>query len=278
MSETQFAAALPQIKPKEFLTLRTFAHETFGLDLRDGNEALVAARLGKFLRAGGFASFEQYLCHVKSDQSGDSLSDMIDALTTNHTRFLREAEHFRFLTGLMRTEFRNRKSVRVWSAASSTGEEPWSILFTLLDSFYSGNGAEPRVIATDISTRVLRVARQGVYSAEKIGVLPENWVQRYFQPVDKRRAEFRVRSELRPRIDFRRLNLVQPLPAMMRYPVIFCRNVLIYFDKQMQASLVRRLADALEPGGYLLVGHSESLTGLDHPLSYVCPAVYRKAT
>jgi chemotaxis protein methyltransferase CheR len=277
MSEWPLMPTVPELKPAEFLVLREFVHSTFGLDLRDGKERLVSARLGKHIRAGGFGSFDQYLKHVRADRTGESLTQLIDSLTTNHTNFLREEEHFRFLISTLLPELRERRSVTIWSAASSTGEEPYSILFTLLDALQTGPSLDVRIVATDISTRVLRTARAGIYPHEKLRSVPPSWLQRYFHSVDRGSKEWQVRPEFRSRVEFRRLNLMDPLPAATRYPVIFCRNVMIYFDKQTQSGLVQRLSHALEDGGCLLVGHSESLTGIDHQLKYVRPAVYRKS-
>ncbi len=271
-------AATPEIRPKEFIALRDYVYKTFGLELRDGKERLVTARLGKHMRTGGFRTFEQYIRHVQSDSTGDSLVSLIDALTTNHTHFMREPEHFKFLLTNILPQMRRRPSFTIWSAASSTGEEPYSILFSLLDALGGASVPDVRIVATDISTRVLSAAREGIYTAERVRLLPPAWLQKFFTPTDKRKENFQVRPEFRSKVEFRRLNLMEPLPASMRHPVIFCRNVMIYFNKQTQAALVRRLAGVLEPEGHLMVGHSESLTGLDQPLKYICPAVYRKTT
>lgn len=268
--------AIPDITPKEFAALRQLLHGTFGLDLRDGKERLVMARLSKYLRSGGFTSFDQYLRHVQADRSGEKLTELVDAMTTNHTSFLREPEHFRFLATVVLPELRKRQSMTIWSAASSTGEEPYSILFSLDDALQSGARPDFRVVGTDISTKVLRAAQQGIYSAEKLRTLPATWPSRYFQPVDRDKTAWQVRPEWRAKIEFRRLNLMEALSVRGPYPLIFCRNVMIYFDKDTQGSVVRKLASVLEPGGYLFVGHSESLTGLDHSLEYVRPAIYRR--
>jgi len=276
VSDAAVWSAAPEITRKEFTALRDLLHGTFGLDLREGKERLVTARLSKYLRSGGFATFDQYLRHVQADRSGDKLTELVDAMTTNHTSFLREPEHFRFLASVIVPELRKRSSITVWSAASSTGEEPYSILFSLDDALQGGSRPDVRIVGTDISTRVLRTAQQGLYVAEKLKYLPPAWLPKYFQSQDRGKTSWQVRPEWRAKVEFRRLNLMEPLPVRGSYPVIFCRNVMIYFDKATQSAVVRKLASALEPGGYLLVGHSESLTGLDHSLQYVRPAVYRR--
>jgi chemotaxis protein methyltransferase CheR len=276
MSEmSTWSAAVPEITPKEFTALRELVHEVFGLDLRSGKESLVTARLSKHVRAGGFSSFGQYLKFVESDRSGERLTELVDAMTTNHTSFLREPEHFRFLTTFIAPELRKRSSVTIWSAASSTGEEPYSILFSLEDAWQQGPKPQLRVIGTDISTRVLRNAQQGIYTADKLRSLSPVWVQRYFEK-NVERGAWQVRPHWRSSVEFRRQNLMEPFAVRGPFPVVFCRNVMIYFDKKTQGEVVRKLETALEPGGYLMVGHSESLSGIDHSLRYIRPAIYQR--
>lgn len=265
--------AIPDIAPKEFTQIRDFAHATFGLDLGAGKERLVSARLGRHLLAGGFTSFQSYFEHVRQDRSGESLHILIDALTTNHTSFLREAEHFRFLASELVPQLSRRREISIWSAASSTGEEVYTILFTLLEALSSSLSPGIRITGTDISTRAIRAAREASYGQDRLKALNPMWKHRYFE-----RAEdgWRVAAQYRAMTTFRRLNLMDSFPSSFVFPVIFCRNVMIYFDKRTQADLVRRLTTALETGGYLFVGHAESLTGIDHELQYVRPAVYRK--
>lgn len=265
--------AVPEIRPREFAEIRELARATFGLELRTGKERLVSARLGKHLRSGGFRSFEEYVRFVRGDSTGEALLALIDALTTNHTSFLREPEHFRFLGADVLPELR-RSSVTMWSAASSTGEEPYSMLFTALESWRGLR--DIRVIATDISTRVLAAGEEGIYPTERLSTLPPVWLQRYFEPCHTRTpGMWRVRPYYRAMVEFRRLNLMEPFPAVFSFPVVFCRNVLIYFDRETQETVVNRLAGALEPGGYLFTGHAESLSGMRHPLKYIRPAVYQ---
>lgn len=270
-------AATPEIKPREFEQIRKFAFETFGLDLRHGKERLVSARLGKQIRAGGFRSFDAYFQHVQLDKTGEALVALIDALTTNHTSFLREQEHFRFLVETILPSIVNRSKFTVWSAASATGEEPYSILCTLLDGSRGRRAPDFRVVATDISTKVLEVAKRGVYPAERTRALPPGWLPQYFlRGEGTSKGFYQIKPEFRAKVEFRRLNLMQPLPWRELFPLVFCRNVMIYFNKTTQADLVNRMAACIEPGGYLFVGHAESLTGIDHPLQYVRPAIYRK--
>jgi chemotaxis protein methyltransferase CheR len=267
----------PDIKPKEFAQIRSFAQDVFGLDLRQGRERLVSARLGKQLRAGGFRSFEDYFRFVQSDKTGASLISLIDALTTNHTSFMREREHFDFMNATVVPEFASRREFKVWSTACSTGEEPFSILFSYLEALGANRRQDIHITATDISSKVLAIAREGTYGADRVQMFPAPWVSKYFERVRvKEQDSYRVKAAYKQHISYRRLNLMDAFPTSDRYPLIFCRNVMIYFNKSTQTRLIAKLCSCIEPGGYLFVGHAESLTGIDHSLKYVRPAIYRK--
>ena len=263
----------------DFQKISRLAHEHFGLSLPSGKEGLVAARLGKAIRDGGYASFGDYYRYVREDSTGEALIQLIDSLTTNFTSFLREPAHFEFLTQAVTNELGNLSSLRVWSAACSSGEEPYSIAMTLLDLSarpdcpWSGTF---RVLATDISTRVLTKAQQGIYDADRFKDLPDRW-RRSFLLKGKGRYDgcYKFKPAVISTIEFERLNLIHPFPSRS-FHFIFCRNVLMYFETATQQEIVQRLARCIEPGGYLFVGHSETLHSIDHSLNYVCPAVYRK--
>jgi chemotaxis protein methyltransferase CheR len=267
---------------KEFATIAVLAREEFGLELGKGKEQLVASRLGKLMRPLGFTAFGDYYKHVEGDRTGQALVELIDALTTNHTSFFREQAHFDFLVRRVFAEQTGHAPMRIWSAASSTGEEPYTIALTAREQFLSrGLGPQspplPRILATDISTRVLETARQGMYKAERFqgGLAP--WLRKHLLRGEGRwQGWYRMRPEILGMVEFRRLNLIEPLPDLGHFTVIFCRNVMIYFSRETQEQLVNRLAACLAPGGYLFVGHSESLTGIRQPLQQVQPAVYRK--
>lgn len=267
------------LKASEFRQISELAYQRFGLDLKKGKEALVAARLGKRLRQKGIKSFAEYYRHVLADPTGDALVELIDSLTTNHTSFMRERAHFDFLARAANDEFQGIPTLEIWCAASSTGEEPYSIAMCLSDAL--SHGAENRrrsfqILATDISTRVLAHARRGVYSAERLQELPETWRRAYLLRGEGGcTGSYKIKPELASRVEYQRLNLIEPFTHQRLFHVIFCRNVMMYFDKPTQQDIVRRLSACLEPGGYLFVGHSESLTGVEHELKYVRPATYR---
>jgi chemotaxis protein methyltransferase CheR len=270
-------ALLPRqaLSDQDFEAIRRLAYAKFGLDLRKGKEELVAARLSKKLREYGMESFRQYYRHVLDDATGEALVGLIDALTTNHTSFLREPAHFDFLRLQIVPALGTRGRVEIWSAACSSGEEPYSIACSLLDA-----GVDPslvRIWATDISTRVLKTAREAVYPAERFQGVPKEWMQKYLmRGTGKWEGWLRIRREVRSLVEFQRVNLIEPLAMGFTFPVIFCRNVMIYFDKPTQEEVIRRLSSRLEPGGWLLVGHAESLAGVNHTLRYIRPAVYQK--
>jgi len=268
---------IQRLKPEEFDAIRRLAYEKVGLDLRKGKEELVAARLGKRMRAAGFESFSDYYRHVVEDRTGDALIGMIDALATNHTSFLREAAHFEFLKQAVLPGLAGRPRIELWSAACSTGEEPYTLAFTLCDQWGADAFRRVRILATDISTKALAAAKNAVYQAERFSSVPPLWLRQFFLRGEGRwQGWYRVKAEVRSQVEFARLNLVEAFPQQNLFPVIFCRNVMIYFDKPTQEAVVKRLSACLEPGGYLFIGHAESLTGVRHDLDYVKPAVYRK--
>ena len=263
------------ISPHEFEQISELAYRTCGIDLKNGKQQLVQARLGRKIREGKFGSFEAYYHHVLADSSGEELAAMLDALTTNFTSFLREPAHFEFLRKTILPHLRN--PIRIWCAACSTGEEPFTIAFSVLDGLGIEAGSRASILATDISTRALAWARRAAYPAERFTACPPDWLSKYLLcGAGRWQGWYRVKPAVRNMIEFRRLNLMEPFRHSQPFQVIFCRNVMIYFDKATQQNLVCRMAACLEPGGYLLIGHSESLTGLQHPYQYIQPAVYRK--
>jgi len=270
-------ASAQRLKPNEFEAIRRLAYEKFGLDLRRGKEELVTARLGKRMREGGFGSFEKYYQHVVSDPSGEALIGMIDALATNHTSFLREAAHFEFLRENVLPGLRERPRIELWSAACSTGEEPYTLAFTLCDQWGAESFRRVHILATDISTKALAAAKSAVYPAERFSAVPAAWQRQFLLRGEGRwKGWYRIKPEVRGQIEFARLNLVEAFSQRTLFATIFCRNVMIYFDKATQEAVVNRLAACIEPGGYLFIGHAESLTGIRHALTYVKPAIYRK--
>jgi chemotaxis protein methyltransferase CheR len=267
----------PVLKPGEFDKISQLAYQHFGVDLRQGKQALVEARIGKKLRELNMTSFQVYYDYVTNDSTGNALQTMVDVLTTNHTSFFREPRHFDLLQNTIIPALQSRPQINIWSAACSSGEEPYSIAMTLLETNRELALAKVKIRASDISNRVLEVAKSGIYSAERVDKIPNELLHRYMLKGQRAAANnFRFKNEVRNMIAFERLNLMEPLPADYRCSVIFCRNIMIYFDKQTQESLVQRLTQNLEDGGYLFIGHSETLNAIQHGLEYLSPATYRK--
>lgn len=265
------------LSPRTFEKIRRLVYDTAGIDLKEGKEQLVSARLGKKLRETKCRTYEEYLSGVEADRTGESLIALIDELTTNFTSFMRETAHFDFLREEVLPKLAGRDVVEFWCAAAATGEEPYSLIFTMLDALGGPRKAQCRLLATDISTRALRAARKGVYPAERFASCPREWLPKYLLRGDGDfQGLYQVKPDIARRIDFRRLNLIEAFNAGRQFPLISCRNVMIYFDKPTQEKVVNRLSSFLEPGGYLFVGHSESLAGINHPLQFVKPAIYQK--
>ncbi len=262
------------VSAADFSRISKLAYEKFGLNLKDGKQALVSARVGKLLREQGLRSFDEYWSRIQSDRTGETLVSLINALTTNFTSFLREPEHFEFLKSVVVPQFAQTHPFRIWSAACATGEEPYSIMFTLAALNPS---LDTRLLATDISTRALEHASRGVYGEDQVQALPADWRPRFMLRGEGRSAGFfKAKPELRQRMEFRRFNLIEDAVPPQKFPVVFCRNVMIYFDIPTKSNVVGRLSEAILPGGYLFIGHSESLSGVQHSLEYVKPAIYRK--
>jgi len=263
---------------KVFEQFQQLVYEKSGISLGPQKVALVTARVGKRIRALNISDHEEYLAYVKRDEKGDELVQLLDAISTNVTSFFREAAHFDILAELL-ADWRKRGQTqfRIWCAASSTGEEPYCLAMTAMEAF-QGASVDLRILATDISTRVLDIARKGQYNASKLETVPKQLLDKYFHP-PARGGEpvYTVKPELRRLISFNRLNLSTP-PFPMKGPMdaVFCRNVMIYFDNVVRTRLVKEIHRLLRPDGYLMVGHSESLTGIDVPFKTMKPAVYKK--
>jgi chemotaxis protein methyltransferase CheR len=246
--------------------------------LHQGKEALIRARLGKRLRHFGFSTLSQYCQYLRTDANVDELVRVIDALTTNFTNFFREADHFQFLVGAALPELlaHRRKPFHLWSAACATGEEAYTIAFYLAEHYSPASGWDWQVTASDISTKALQEARLGIYAEDRIGTVPTEWLRKYFQKgAGKWLGHYRVKPEIAERITFQQINLVGQYSLARPCEVIFCRNVMIYFDRPTQEQLISRLCRFLAPKGFLLIGHSESLNGLNLPLRCLRPSIYQ---
>ncbi len=253
-------------------------YEKSGIKLHAGKRALVAARLQKRVRQGGFSSFREYLRCVQLDESGGELTALLDAITTNHTALFREPQHFDFLREVVVPPLVARGgTIAGWSAACATGEEPYSIAMTLADSVGEDVASRVRLVASDLSTRALGVARAGVYKTERVAALPVESQRKFFeQGTGARRGLVRVAPVLRRMVEFRQANLLDSAHDGAPFDFIFCRNVMIYFDQPAQQRVVSMLEQRLAVGGYLFISHAESLSAVQHGLEWVASAVYRR--
>jgi chemotaxis protein methyltransferase CheR len=265
-----------ELTSAQFARITHLLHEHAGIRMREGKEGLVRARLTKRLRALGLTDFDAYLTHVEREPSRREFAEMIDALTTNKTSFLREVAHFDFLREQVFPQLHG--PVRIWSAGCSSGEEPYTLAMLCQEAFRESAARDVRILATDISHRVLSAATTGAYPAEQMSDVPAPWLKQYWtRKTDPSGRElFEAQPSLRKLVSFAKLNLMEPWPMQGPFDAILCRNVMIYFDKATQQQLVQRYWGLLRPGGHLFVGHSESLTGLTHQFRYVMPAVYVK--
>ena len=270
---------------EDFTRCSRFIQEEYGIKMPPAKKTLLECRLRKRMRALGMRSFEQYVEYAFCTGSGhDELIHMIDAVTTNKTDFFREPAHFRHLTEAVLPELirhhgaGTRRPLRVWSAGCSTGEEPYTLAMVLSEFRSEHTDFDFHILATDVSTKVLEAAARGVYKEERIDPVPESMKRKYFmRSRDRSRSLVRVVPELRGKVSLRRLNFMEDAFRVKEaMDIIFCRNVMIYFEKENQERLVNIFCDHLQPGGFLFVGHSETLHGMDISLVPAAPMVYRK--
>jgi chemotaxis protein methyltransferase CheR len=261
-----------------FDEIRRIVYDFSGINLIEGKEALVSARISKRMRALNIPDFRAYLKYLKSDESGLEMISLIDVISTNVTSFYREQQHFTFLKEAVAGWLNEgQRSFRLWSAASSTGEEPYTMAITMTEAL-AGSKADAKILATDISTNVLARCEKGTYFEEKVKPVPAMLRERYFdvERLDNEKF-YTVKPKLKKMVTFRRLNLSQvPYPMKGPFDVVFCRNVMIYFDNTIRKQLLEEIYRLLRPNGILMVGHSESHTGLNVDFKALQPSIYLK--
>jgi chemotaxis protein methyltransferase CheR len=268
------------IRDSEFQDIRRYLYELSGIALGEGKQDMVFARLAKRIRSHNFSSFGEYLQFLKkSTSSGTEQQEFINCLTTNKTDFFRERHHFDFLRDTLVPRWREREEnrVRIWSAGCSTGEEPYTLAMTLREHLRVCDGWDTRILASDIDTAVLAAAEKGIYDADRVGDVPENLRRKYFlRGTGTNLEKVAIRPELRESITFRQINLMdEEWPVRTRFDAIFCRNVVIYFDRDTQHRLLEHFASYLKPEGYLFLGHSENIHWMAHRFTSVGRTVYR---
>jgi chemotaxis protein methyltransferase CheR len=274
-----------KLSDNDFLRVSRFIHQQYGIHLPPAKKTLLEGRLRKRMNQCAIGTYSGYCDYLFTEQGmKEELIFMIDAVTTNKTDFFREPHHFEFLTRQALPELTEkrkspfRKKVQAWSAACSTGEEPYTLAMVLSEYASNCPGFDFSILATDISTKVLDIAETGVYSEEKVKPVLYALKKKYLlKSKDPSQNSVRITPELRSRVTFRRFNLMDrhfPIPEPL--DIIFCRNVMIYFDAQTQERLVRMFHERLVPGGYLFMGHAESINNMDVPLRYAAPTIYQK--
>jgi chemotaxis protein methyltransferase CheR len=263
----------PLMSDAEFAQFQRFIHEAAGISLGSPKKAMVAARLAGRVQSCGAKSYGEYLRLLKDGGAQQELQTAVDLLTTNETYFFREPKHFDFLREIL-TGQAGARALRVWSAAGSTGEEAYSIAMLLQDCL---PGSPWEVVASDISTRVLERARTGHYSTARTNHMPPDYLRRFcLSGRGPQAGTLLIERSLRSRVRFLQVNLNARLPQLGQFDVVFLRNVLIYFDMRTKQQVVRRVLDTLRPGGWLFIGHTETLSGVCDTLERVSPAIFRK--
>lgn len=274
-------SSTPKMSDADFRRFSQFITAELGIKLPPAKKTMLEARLQKRLRALGLGSHREYCEFLFSPQGMEQeLAQLIDVVTTNTTHFFREPRHFEILAAKVIPDVLRRKGrgrVAVWSAGCSTGEEPYTLAMVLSECAEINPELSFSILATDISTQVLTLAKRAVYAEDRIEGIPEALKRKYLlRSKDRSRRLVRMGPELRSKVNFQRLNFMREFDFREDLDIIFCRNVVIYFDRGTQEELFKRFCGKLIPGGYLFIGHSESLTGMDLPLVQVAPTVYRR--
>lgn len=267
------------ITRKEFKELTDYIKKNYGISLKEEKKALVTGRLHHVLTQKKFNNFTEYYEYIVSDNTGEAVITLLDKITTNHTFFMREVDHFYYFRDWVLPYLTctvKQKDLRIWSAGCSSGEEPYTLAM-IIDEFFGKEKMlwDTKILATDISSKVLNTAVNGIYKNDAITVLPANWKLNYFKRKDTENNV--LIDKIKNEVIFRKFNLMEEVFRFKKkFHVIFCRNVMIYFDNKTKWELVNKFYDLTEPGGYLFIGHSESLNREETKYKYIMPAVYRK--
>ncbi len=281
-SQQQQSNSLMTISDSEFTRLRDLIYQRFGINLTEQKRSLLVGRLQKLMRQLNLPTFSAYFEYLNNDKTEAGLSKLVDLISTNHTYFNREKDHFDYFsetalpTVIDRLKKQNRKDLRIWCAGCSSGEEPYTLLMLMMEYLGSEYSSwDAGILATDISDRALTVARRGVYATDRVMQLPEHLRRKYFTAAGQ--GEMAVVDKVKKEATFRRFNLMNPtFPFKKPFQMIFCRNVMIYFDQPTREALVSRYHQHTEPGGYLFIGHSETLGRTQTLYRYLKPALYQK--
>jgi chemotaxis protein methyltransferase CheR len=266
------------ITAEEFQQLRTLIYDESGISLSEQKQSFLASRLNKRLHELDLTTFFEYYTMVSEDKAREEFTRMLDLISTNKTDFFREPKHFDFLREQILPELNSAKRIRIWSSACSTGEEPFTIAMTIYEAVQSPERWDIKILASDLSTRVLAKAASGLYDEERFRAVPPDVMKHHFlRGRGDQTGVYKVKPHLAAAITFRRINLMDDhFPIKNPLDLIFCRNVMIYFDRPTQETLVNKFHRYLKPGGYLFIGHSESLQWVTHPFKAIAPSIYQK--
>ena len=267
------------ITDKEFSQLVDFIKTNYGINIKEEKRAMLTGRLQNTLVQNGYKNFTEFYNKLVSDNSKEAVITLVNKITTNHTYFMREKDHFDYFQSTVLPYLEKNvetKDLRIWCAACSTGEESYTLAM-IVDEYFGNRKLywDTKILATDISEKVLNTAKLGIYEAENTEVLPASWRVGYFKKYDKDKLV--VTDRIKNEVIYRKFNLMERnFPFKKKFHVIFCRNVMIYFDTETKNELIRRFYDSMEDGGYLFIGHSESILRSETNFKYIRPAVYRK--
>jgi chemotaxis protein methyltransferase CheR len=272
-----------ELTEKDYQSLREFIYRRSGIHLHEGKKELLKARLSRYLPHSNFHSIEEYCRFLVKHENGEECINLLDSVSTNLTYFFREPRHYDFLLRKALPELthparnRNQKKIDLWSAGCSSGEEAYSLAMTIMEYFGASGEWEWNILASDISTKMLKKAKEAIYPTDKVGKIPIEFRRRYFQKGDVTgQGSFKIKPRVRRHIQFERMNLVEPFPRGLSSDIIFCRNVMIYFDRSTREELVNKFYAILSEQGFLFVGRAESLTGILHPFKFIRPGIYQK--
>ncbi len=267
------------ITNREYSQLATYIQANYGIYLKEEKKTLISGRLHNVLLQHGFDNFTDYYNYILSDKTGEAVRTLLNKITTNHTFFMREPNHFYYFRDsvlpILEDTLKDR-DLRIWSAGCSSGEEPYTLAM-IIDEFLGKKKVwwDTKILATDISSKVLDQAIKGIYANEEIASLPVSWKLDYFKKIDNEKSILvdRIRNE----VIYRKFNLMEKhFPFKRKFQVIFCRNVMIYYDNQTKCDLINKFYESLEYGGYLFIGHSETINRDESLFKYIIPSVYRK--
>ncbi len=266
-----------KLTDQEFDALKTYVHKNYGIDLSK-KRVLIEGRMSNTLLSHGFTTFSQYFDFLYADKTGNEMTKLLNKLTTNYTYFMRENEHFEFLVHKVLPFFertRTNKTLYLWSAGCSSGQEPYSMAMAISEYFGSKKGQwNTTILASDLSVNVLEKAAKGVYTADEVKDIPPAWREKYL--IDLKDGSFQVGERIRNEVIFRRINLMEPFQFKNKFDLIVCRNVMIYFDAPTKERLVNKYYDWTADTGFLFIGHSESINREASRYSYIQPAIYQK--